>query len=145
MGTPVQVNPGLKGADVTNGAAHVTISGGGIAHNRNIPAAATIHPGDDSTNTATWDSSEGVKNLLIHAIPSAGAAIQSDDKFLVVVNAPTAAIAKTWLEDSGSISQDVQYQVGYVNESTLISRSSVITRVDLLPLNGTTRFVVEAV
>ena len=133
--------------EYTDGAAHVTTTKRGEAHNRNIAAAATTHPGDDSTNTATWTAAEEVTELSIRAIEATGAASTSALGYLVVVNAPTAAIALAWLTDAGSASQDVQYEMGYYGEELIIKRTTNITRIDVLPIGdmGTSRFVVGAV
>jgi hypothetical protein len=119
----------------------------GAAHNRNIPAAATTHPGDDTTNTAEWTTAEGVTELSIRVIENTGAASTSALAYIVVINAPTATLAKAWLEDAGAIGQDVQYEMGYYGEALIIRRTTAITRADVLPIGdlGTSRFVIGAV
>ncbi len=117
----------------------------GPAHNRNIALAATTHPGTDATNTATWTAAEAVTELTIDAIPTTAGAVQANDKYLVVVNAPSAAVAKAWLEDAGTASQDVLYEVGSLQSQKVISRSAPITRVDVLPIGDTMRVIIGAV
>ena len=120
----------------------------GAAHNRNINDAVTTHPGTNATNTATWTEAEGVTELTINSINSSGtgAALQNDEGYLVVINAPTAAIAKAWLEDAGAAGQDVVYESGItVGEPLVIRRTTAITRIDVLPLNVDQRFIIGAV
>lgn len=115
----------------------------GLAHNRNIPAAAIVHPGTDATNTVTWTPEQRIREVTVRGIQSA-----IGDAFLVVINAPTAAIAKTWIEDNVSApSQDVVYEMGEFNEGGLvIQRTTNILRLDVLPLSvAAMRFVVAAV
>lgn len=118
----------------------------GVSHNRNIAAAAhTTHPGNDTTNHATWTAAEAVTELTIKCVEATPGALQTSDAYLVVINAPTATIAKTWIEDAGSASQDVAYEMGYFGEELIIRRTSNITRVDVLPISGVDmRFVIGA-
>lgn len=140
------VNKGGVYQNITTGSAHILDAGKtGAAHNRNIPAAAATHPGTDATNTATWTTAEGVTELTINAIGNVGGALQNDEKYIAVINAPTAAIAKAWLEDAGTLSQDVVYEMGNITESLIIRRTTPITRLDVLPLNVAMRLVVGAV
>ena len=128
----------------TNRAAHVQTGLTGPAHNRNIAAAAVTHPGDDTTNHAKWTVAENVKEVIFDAIPAVGATLQNNEKYIVVVNAPTGAIAKAWLEDAGGPEQDIIYNIGNLSEALVITRTTPITRVDVLPLNVVMRFVINA-
>lgn len=133
---------------ISDGRAHVTTDKVGVAHNRNIAAAATTHPGDGTNNVATWTVAEGVEELSIRVIEATTTSnVPGALAYLVVVNAPSDAIAKTWLEDAGSSSQDVMYQMGYYGEELIIKRTSPITQVDVLPVGdlGVSRFVIGAV
>ena len=139
---------------VTDNARHVNIQSTGptgLGHNRNIDDCVhTTHPGTDASNTATWTAAENVTELEIRAVETAAGALQTTDAFLVVTNAPTAAIAKTWLEDNTTdyaylqltedittdYTQDVMYEMGYWGETLTIHRTSAITRVDVLPISG---------
>jgi len=130
---------------LTNEAAHVQIGKTGPAHNRNIAAAATTHPGLDTTNHAEWSAALDIRELTIGAVLNTPAALDSGDAYIVVINAPDALTAKTFLEDAGSATQDIQYEFGYIGELKTISRTSAIKRIDVLPLNGVSRFFIGAV
>lgn len=117
----------------------------GPAHNRNIAAAAVTHPGTDATNTETWTIAENIKQLLVRATVNTPAAVTSGDAFIAVINAPTASIAKAWLEDVGAgLGQDVVYETGYFGEVLDIRRTTPITRIDVLPLNAIMRINIAA-
>ena len=118
------------------------------AHNRNIDdAVTTTHPGTDASNTATWTTTESVTELEIRVVETTAGDLQTSDAFLVVINAPTAAIAKAWLEDNTTdYAQDVVYEMGYFGEALNIQRTSPIVRIDVLPISGVNmRFVIGAV
>ena len=154
MSTERQDSSGNEYAAVgeyTDGAIHVNVTANGptgAAHNRNINDAVTTHPGNDTTNTATWTAAEGVTELTITSINSSGtgSANQNDEGYLVVINAPTAAIALAWLTDAGAVGQDIVYEGGITaGEPLIIRRTTAITRIDVLPLNIDQRFVIGAV
>jgi hypothetical protein len=117
----------------------------GIAHNRNIDAAATTHPGDGTNNVATWTVEENVREAVVAIADDTGEAVQSDLACLVVVNAPSDAIAQTWLTDTGSASQDVLYEIVTPYQPLTIQRTSAITQIDVLPIGDTCRVVIAAV
>jgi hypothetical protein len=133
----------ISGQLVTDGAARVTTEKTGIAHNRNINAAQTTYA--EATNTATWTDAEGVTELRIQARSPTGGAVQADEMFLVVINAPDETTADAWLNDAGGAAQDVIYEAGNLSEPIIIRRTSSIRRVDFLPISSAMRFVIGAV
>lgn len=107
----------------------------GIAHNRNMPAAApTTHPGTDATNTEKFTLTENV--LQITLLGKLNAVSNHVHKCRVCINAPTATIAKAWLEDDGALGQDVQYETFNVDTPHTMNRDTAITCVDVLPVGG---------
>lgn len=127
------------------GAAKVTLDKVGASHNRNIPNASTTHPGTDTSNTATWTTAEAVTELKIRAISTPGDYIKNNEGYLIVLNAPTAALAKTYLEDAGAYNTDVLYMMAYPLEEFSVKATSNINRIDVLPLGSNMRFVISAV
>jgi hypothetical protein len=127
-------------------AGSIVIKPGGnrVTHNRNIAAAATTHPGDGTNNVCTWTDAEGVRELEVSIIASTGAAIQNDEVALCVLDAPTDAFAKTWLEDAATPDADVEYQVLHYGAVNYLSADSNIRQFDILPLNVGCRVVVVA-
>ena len=117
----------------------------GIAHNRNIVAAATTVPVDRSNNYVSFTSAEAVRELTINAIGSAGGSVANDDAYLVVINAPSSGIAKSWLDDVGAEGQDVQYEIGYIGVPLVIQRTTDILHVDVKPISEIMRFGISAV
>ena len=124
------------------GAAFVNSTGGGIAHNRNIPIANPTYA--TATNTRKWTSAEGIKNLRIFATSGTDEAISANEGFIAVINAPNDATAAAWLADDGAESQDVLYEGGSLFETLLISRTAPILRIDVKPLNNVLRLVIGA-
>lgn len=117
----------------------------GIAHNRNIAAAAVAVPVDRSNNYASFTAAEQVREVTINAVGSVGGAVTNDDAYLVVINAPTAGIAKGWLDDAGAAGQDVLYEVGYVGTPLVIQRTTNILHVDVKPISEVMRFGISGV
>ena len=126
----------------SGGKALVNSTGGGIAHNRNIPIANPTYA--TATNTRKWTSAEGIKNLRIFATSGTDEAISANEGFIAVINAPNDATAAAWLADDGAESQDVLYEGGSLFETLLISRTAPILRIDVKPLNNVLRLVIGA-
>lgn len=114
----------------------------GASHNRNIAAAATTYA--SATNSATWNSSLGLKEATIVVKSATAGALQNDELCLVVFNAPSDAVASNWLSDAGAVGQDVQYYMVPVAVPRTFQFTDALTRVDVLPLNDTMRVIVEA-
>ena len=124
-----------KKVQLAEGSELSTIGMTGVAHNRNIAAAAhTTHPGNDTTNTATYLPAENVRQIT--ALGKISAVANHIHKIRVCINAPSAAIAKAWLEDDGAIGQDVQYETFNADDGYTMSRTTAILRVDVLPVGG---------
>jgi len=142
------VETGLPTADrgVAGGKSVNIASSGplGIGHNRNIAAAATTHPGDDTNNVCTWTAGENITELVITILPTTGTALQNDDICLGVLDATDGAEALSWLGAAGGIATDVQYFVLHPNQPNVITSDSPITRFDCEPLNAIMRVIVEA-
>lgn len=121
-----------------NGALPVTLGGYGESHNRYLTGITATHPGTDVGYTATWTTAEGVTDLRILALGVATEALQADDGFRVVVNAPDAATAASWLgTTSPLLDQDVVFEMGFVGQDLYISRTEPITRIDFEATTGT--------
>ena len=131
-----------------NAAGRVVATGFGLkgaAHNRNIAAAATTHPADGSNNVATFTAAENIREITINAVGGVAAALQNDEAYLVVINAPSNATALAWLTAAGGAAQDVMYEVGYPSQPLVIQRTAAITQVDVLPLTIAMRIIISGV
>lgn len=136
----------FKQVNVTGGAANVYLGKSGASRNRNIAAAATTHPGNDSTNSATWQAGDNVTELRIMSVSSvADQAVNTDEYYLVVINAVNGADALTLLTDAGGLGTDVEYEIGVPLQELIINRTTPITRIDVLPQGVGQRFVIGAV
>jgi hypothetical protein len=125
---------GLPVPDKSTGQAkHVILGELGVNHNRNIPAATAVYA--TATNTATW-AGIGIKELNIFAVTY---------PCRVVYGALDAGAAAAALADAGTLSTDIlwDYVPAGVRYNKLLSAS--ITRVDILPIGGTTALHIEAV
>lgn len=105
----------------------------GVAQNRLIPSVAIVHPGDGTSNVATWTAGEDIHNVVI------------PPNCRYVINASSDADAKTLLDDAGGASTTVVF--GETNtESIVFTQISVITQLDMKSVSGSnqTNVVVEA-
>lgn len=118
-----------------------------LTYTRNLADALTTHVGNDATNTKNvvfFAAALNIKKVLILPINSVGAnPYQSDEAMLYTVNAADAATAKALLEDAtGSSEASVDYIPALYGRTNKYSQSEPITRVDVLPLNDTSRVII---
>ncbi|HFD81059.1 MAG TPA: hypothetical protein ENK05_11825 [Gammaproteobacteria bacterium] len=127
----------LKWQEGTNGSAHVRPIQGTAetTKNRNIASAQTAHPGDDSTNTATWTQAENVTEVTIDG----GA-----NGTLVLFDALDGPDAKALLEETGGINLDVQYDFVPAGKTRTYTGTSWFSRVDVVPLTAAERKIIGA-
>ena len=124
----------------TGGAAHVRNFTGPLtfSHNRNLISIADTHPGLDTTNHVTWDSSVGITEVTLFPTAAGVAAVQFNDAFVaVVINAASAAIALAMLDLTiDSAVNDVQWIKIPIGIRTRIETESAITRLDFAVVVG---------
>ena len=107
----------------------------GAAHNRLIPAAAVVHPADDTNNTATFTEAESVRTITIMAtIVTPVADNESDEYVLVAFDATNGIVAASWLSVSTfDVDGDVMTFKIPLNTRVEFSSTSNIRRVDVQP------------
>lgn len=78
----------------------------GVAHNRRLSSTATTYA--RATNGADFTAVGGVAEVYITAINPAATPSTTEDRVLVVFDAPSEAVATAWLADTGGQAVEIQ-------------------------------------
>jgi len=117
---PINIAPTSNNKNA--GLVGVAVIPSSIPQNRKIPSVLATHPGDGTSNVATWTVGEGIKRVTIPV------------GYRAVIN-QTNEDAKVALSDAGGAGTTVIY-VETPDEPYTHYQKSVITQLDLEPLDG---------
>lgn len=112
-----------------------------VTHNRNKSSVT-------AREKVTWNSTVNITEITVTVL--CVSAITTLEDYLSCAafcfNAPSDAIADTWLTETDSETQDVQYELVRLGDKATFRFTSAITRMDMIKIAGTEglRIFVEA-